>query len=70
MLYIYIYICPLYPNQLAMCVDPCFHLWHQHRQEKEAVCRLNQGVINLVLKLKAHLIPLILRVTLDILNIF
>ena len=39
-------------------------------RNKEVVHYLNQGVISLVLKLKAHLIPKILKVTLDIFSIF
>ena len=39
-------------------------------KNKEANHYLNQGATSLVLKLKVHLIPLILRVTLDIFSIF
>ena len=39
-------------------------------RNKEVVHYLNQGVISLVLKLKARLIPKILKVTLDIFSIF
>ena len=46
-------------------VEPCFGCGTNTDRNKEAVRSLNQGEINLVLKLKAQLIPLILRVTLD-----
>ena len=38
-------------------------------ENKESIRHLNREAINLVVKLKVHLIPLILRVTFDILNI-
>ena len=38
-------------------------------ENKESIRHLNREAINLVVKLKVHLISLILRVTFDILNI-
>ena len=57
--------------QSAMCVDPCFHSYATNsNKNKESLRHLNLEAINLVVKLKMHLIPLILRVTFYILNIF
>ena len=54
-----------------LCVDPPFQLWDtDNNRNKETVLHLNQEAADLVMKLEAYLIPLILRVTLDIFSIF
>ena len=57
----FIIIASLYHIINLLCVNS--------NENKESIRHLNREAINLVVKMKVHLIPKILRVTFDILNI-